>query len=154
MDNKLTVVARDFVFQKFKEGEQSNQVILEGLKNQFGIAVSSSYISQMRCKAKIQDLTIYNDDVEKKIRKKMKIDVNVLEVAEDMTEVFKKWFKNNKEKIPNYSAKEIALLMGASHKFFREYKEMTGGTKREESIHSKIVSLDILPKKKEVIKDA
>ena len=138
---KLPVKGREFVFQQFKQGE-SNQNILEQLKKKFGVQVSGAYISQLRQIQTIQDMTFMNKDVEKKVKEKIKIDANVLSIARGITDEADKWLRKNRDEIQNMSAKEISMVLTAFHKFFREYREMSGGTQRSETVHTKILALD------------
>jgi len=138
--HKLPVKGREVVFQLIKKGE-SNQEILEELKKQFGVSISSPYISQLRKTQTIHDMTFWNKDVENKIKEKLKIDSNILTLAREMTDQANKWFKVNKEKIPEYSAKEIAMVMSSFHKFFRSYQDMAGGTEKSETVHTNIMAM-------------
>ena len=138
--HKLPIKGRETIFQLMKKGE-SNQEILEQLKKQFGVSISSTYISQLRKIQSIQDMTFFNKDVESKVKEKLKIDANILKLAREITEQANKWFKVNKDEIQNYSAKEIAMVMGSFHKFFKSYQEMAGGTERSETVHTNIMAM-------------
>ena len=138
--HKLPVKGREVVFKLIKEGD-SNKEILEKLVKQFGVSISSPYISQMRKTQTIHDMTFWNRDVESKVKEKLKIDANILKLAREITEQANKWFVINKDNIQNYSAKEIAMVMGSFHKFFKSYQEMAGGTERSETVHTNIMSM-------------
>ena len=140
MANKLPVKGKEAVFQLIKKGEK-NQDIQEELKKKFGVAISSAYISQMRKTQSVQDMTFWNKDVATKIKEKLKIDANILKLAREMTDQANEWFKVNKEAIPKYSAKEIAMVMGSFHKFFKSYQDMAGGTVRNETVHTSIIDM-------------
>ena len=138
--HKLPVKGREVVFQLIKKGEQ-NQTILEELKKKFGVSVSSALISQMRKTQTIHDMTFFNKDVENKIKEKIKIDADMIKLARGIVGGGLEWFKVNKEAIPHYSAKEIAMVMGSFHKFFKSYQEMAGGTERSETVHTNIMTM-------------
>ena len=138
--HKLPVKGREEVFQLIKKGED-NQSILEHLKKKFGVSISGAYISQLRKTQHVHDMTFWNRDVEAKIKQKLKIDADVLKLAGEIVGQANKWFKLNKEEIPNYNAKEIAMVMGAFHKFFKSYQEMAGGTERSETVHTNIMAM-------------
>lgn len=141
-NKKMTLAGREYVFSQFKEGEKSNQPIMEGLKKKFGVSVSSSYITQLRKIQTTHDMTFMSRDVEKKIKEKIKIDANILEIARQFTDGAKEWLKANKENIPGFNPKEIAMVTSAFHKFFKSYQEMAGGTERKETSQTFLIELD------------
>ena len=138
--HKLPVKGREVVFQLIKKGD-TNKEILEQLGKQFGVSISSAYISQMRKTQTIHDMTFFNRDVETKIKEKIKIDADMIKLAREIVGQGRKWFEVNKDEIQNYSAKEIAMVMGSFHKFFKSYQEMAGGTERNETVHTKILTM-------------
>lgn len=141
-ESKLPITAKEIIFQKFKEGEKSNQKIVEVIKKKFGVSCSSAYISQLRKTRNIQELTYATKDVERKIKEKLKIDANMLEIAKEFTEIGRSWLKANKEESVNYSPKQIAMVMSAFHKLYKSFQESTGGIEKQESIETEIHLLD------------
>ena len=140
--SKLPITAKEEIFNKFKEGETSNQKIVEIIKRKFGVSCSSAYISQLRKVRNIQDLTLATKDVERKMRQKIKIDANMLEIAREFTEIGKKWLIKNKDEAENYSPKEIAMVMTAFHKLYKSFQETSSGVERQEDVLTEIHMLD------------
>ncbi len=138
---KLPIGGRQYVFQLLDKGEKNSDII-EKIKAKYGVEVSGAYISQLKSKKSISDLNVYSTDVEKKIKEKQKIDVNILEMAREMTDIFKNWLMKNKEYLENKaSPKEASMVASSFHKFFNSYKEMAGGTETRETVHTAIIQM-------------
>jgi len=140
--SKLPITAREEIFNQFKQGEHSNQKIVNVIKKKFGASCSSAYISQLRKTRNIQQLTLATRDVEKKIKEKLKIDANMLEIAREFTEIGKSWLIANREDTDSFSAKDIAMVMTAFHKLFKSFQETSGSVEKQEDIQTEIHLLD------------
>ena len=128
---KLSIPAKDFVYKKIREGEGSNQAIVKKLHSDYNVSVSPERISQMRKLSWMQDLTLTTKDVEKKLKKKIKVDTNILEITRLGTDCIKKWIVTNEEKLSKCSVKEISMFSSSLHKFLKTYEDMTGGDTRQ-----------------------
>jgi len=140
MKQKMPITAKNDVFKMVKEGYK-NQEIIEKIKTDYGVDISQTYVSLKRKEMFVQDMTYATRDVERKMKKKLNIDANMLEIAEEFTEIGKKWLKENRDR--EFSPKEISMVMSAFHKLFNSFQEASGGTRRVENIASKIKALDI-----------
>ena len=132
---KLKPTHKDYIFRLIEEGEKSNKKIVKKLQDEYGVSVSPPYISQLRQTKNIYNTNFFTKTMEAKMsKKKSKIHCDMLDVAANIVKQSKKWFEQNKDKIPNYSPKEIAMVMGQFHKFLKSYQEMMGTPRTETTI--------------------
>ena len=139
---KLKPIHKEWIWKKMNEGEKSSNKIVEGLKNEFGVSVTAGYISHLRQVKNIKDTSFFDKSIEgKKMKKKAKIDVDMLDVAADIVKKSKEWFKHNGDKIKYYSPKEISMVMGQFHKFLKTYQEMMGSPVLTETSTTNLVQV-------------
>jgi hypothetical protein len=95
--------------------EPSNQKVVEYISNKYGVGLSTQYISQIRKKAMLQQLSYYNKELEKVLVKKTRIQNNLLDIQDRLVIQIKNIIANT-----DMNIKEIGNLLTIAHRVYTE----------------------------------
>lgn len=125
--HKLKPVHKEFIYRQISSGVKSNREILEKLSKEYGVRVSSAMVSRLRQTKNIYNSNFFTMSMQAKMKKKKsKIDADMLDVASEIVTQAKRWFREHKDDIKDFTPKEISMVMGQFHKFLKTYQDMVG----------------------------
>ena len=128
---KLGIRQRQEIIQMIKDNKTNND-ILQYLKDKYNIDITSGYISQIRSRAFIEELSSYNKHIERKLRSKQKIDSYILHLVERGYYIIDKTIQNIDNK--QLTIKQLSLLSMVINNAHKIYIDLNRGMDNKQNI--------------------
>lgn len=129
-NNKITPPAMNEIINLINTG-QNNGFILERIKEVYSVSLTSARISQIRKRLTIEQLSYYNKNLERKLKKKANISEDMLDIIEKCYKLVKKCIADMK-RIEN--VKELMVINNVVITIHRMYSDIVGDMDKRSTI--------------------
>ena len=117
---KLGVTQRQDIHSMMRK-EHTLKDIVDHVKKKYDISITEGYLSQMKQRLFISELTVYNKDVERKLRKKIKIDRDLLSICSKGYEILHRYLLTvDTDKLTVREVQTIGNIVLNAHRIYTD----------------------------------